>query len=224
MPADHPQSALDLLIMPVSDFVDTSYLLFLGRHPGPSEVSEQSGSLRGGVGRLRFLADLGLSAEHRARRSADVGGGDTAFLEDLYMRYLGRPIDPQGMDRYMRMLARGKSRKRIFCDVVRSAEARSKRTFWFELDRMLADERAGRHWLRRWHGRARRQARQENRMQEAMLRNAFSSAFPAAPMQKDSSPEFPNLNTADVRTELSREALHVLARLRAAHNNVAGRA
>ncbi|HUD31284.1 MAG TPA: hypothetical protein VMQ93_20650 [Novosphingobium sp.] len=217
MPADELHSVLDLLTLPIPAFVEASYDLLLGRHAAPEEVAERAGSLRAGLGRLRFLADLSESAEYR-RRQAELlrGQGDVAFLEDLYERYLGRPIDPQGMTRYLRLLARGKSRRRIRRNIAGSREARAKRTLWFELDRLIADEQAERHWLRRWSGRSRRQERRENRMQEALLRHRPEVSPPAfARAPQDAGATLPEAHS-DAFAGLSREALDVLARARQA--------
>ncbi|MBF5090887.1 DUF4214 domain-containing protein [Novosphingobium sp. NBM11] len=152
------------------DFVDAAYQLMLDRAPDSSEKKSQCGSLRAGLGRTRFLGDLALSAEFRQRRDGELRGqSDSAFLEQVYLRYLGRQIDPQGMDAYLRFLARGKSRKRVIRQVARSREAQTRRTTWFELEQLLADELAQRHWLRRWIGQYRRAERLRNRMVEVAL-------------------------------------------------------
>jgi len=212
VPRDDPQSILDLLTLPVSDFVDASYRLLLRRRPGPAEVAEQSGVLHAGLGRIRFLSDLSVSVEYRAG-AASKEQGDAAFLEELYMRYLGRPVDPQGMDRYLGLLARGRSRERIRRTVAGSREARSKRTLWFELDRLLEDERTERYWLRRWFGRSRRRERRKNLMHEMLLNHIPERAARAPTSAGEAIARMPD-GRADAVTGLSREAQRVLARAR----------
>ena len=214
MPADDLQSVLDLLTLPIPDFVDASYQLLLGRHAEPAEIREQSGLLHGGLGRLRFLSGLTLSGEYR-KRAATNERSNAAFLEELYMRYLGRPIDPQGMDKYLSLLSRGRARDRIRRNIAASREARAKRTLWFELDRLLADERMERHWLLRWYGRSERRARRDNLMHEILLRPVAEPRTRTGHLSNEAVERFP-----DVRSEafagLSREALQVLARARQA--------
>ena len=171
MPTDDVASVLDFLALPIPDFVDTAYHLLLGRAPSLVEAKEQCGALRAGLGRLRLLSDLSESAEFRHFRDSDLRDqSDGAFVEQLYQRYLGRQIDPQGMDLYLSLLARGKSRQRIARRIAVSPEARAKRTLWFELEQILTDEWAERHWFFRWTRKARRRERRRNQMIEVTMR------------------------------------------------------
>lgn len=179
MPADEIVSVLDLLALPIPAFVEASYQRLLDRSPDPTEMQERSGALRAGLGRLAFLADMSRSDEFRKRCDGlQIGQSDAAFLEDVYQRYLGRQIDPQGMEGNLRFLARGKSRKRVVRQIAQSREARTKRTFWLELEELLADERAERHWFWRWPGRHRRRERRCNRMIELTLRSTAAHGMP----------------------------------------------
>jgi hypothetical protein len=173
VPTDEIASVLDLLALPIPTFVEAAYQQLLGRSPDPTEIQQRCGALRAGRGRLVFLTDLSMSAEFRDRCDGiRRGQSDGAFLEDVYQRYLGRQIDPQGMDVNLRFLARGRSRKHVMRQIAKSREARTKRTFWFELDALLADELAEKHWFWRWFGRYGRRERRRNRMVELTLRHA----------------------------------------------------
>lgn len=214
MPDDKVTSVLELLALPMPGFVDAAYRHLLGRAPNSSEIKAQCGLLRAGFGRVRLLADLGRSAEFRQRRENDLRHqSDGAFLEQVYLRYLGRQIDPQGMNGNLRFLARGKSRERVVCQIAASPEARSRRTLWFELEQLVADERAQRHWLHRWVGRQSRTERSRNRMIEvAQLHSAAPGATETKPVSETGSPKF-DLQ-ADAFAMLGADAHRVLARVR----------
>lgn len=213
MPVAEPTCLLDLLILPTPDFIEAAYHLMLDRRPDASELNAQSGTVREGLGRPRFLGDLACSAEFRQLRKDFLRNqSDAAFLEALYGRYLGRQIDPQGMDRYLRALAKGKRRERILREISASREARAKHTLWFDLDRLLADEQAGRYWLLRWRGATRRRERQRNRTIEASLYQAQKDARdPAAASGRVSA--FPDPR-ADAFAGLGPHARQILARAR----------
>jgi hypothetical protein len=170
VPDDAIVSILDLLALPIPSFVDAAYRHLLGRNADPVEMQQRCGALRAGLGRFAFLSDMATSAEFQNRRDGAIPGlSDAAFLEDVYHRYLGRLVDPNGMDRYLRLLARGRDRRRVVQQIADSREARTKRTFWVELEELVADERASRHWFWRWPGRYRRRERRRNRIVELTL-------------------------------------------------------
>lgn len=170
MPAVEIASVLDLFALPIPEFVEASYGRMLGRSPDSAEMQERCGALRAGLGRAEFLARLGHSAEFLERHNgAARDQSDGAFLEEVYQRYLGRQIDPQGIEGHLRLLARGKSRKHVVRRIANSREARLKRTFWFELDELLTGERAERHWFKRWFGKHQRRERRRNQMIEVVL-------------------------------------------------------
>ncbi|WP_420801838.1 DUF4214 domain-containing protein [Sphingobium bisphenolivorans] len=98
---------------------------------------------------------------------------DEAYVADLFVRYLERSPDPAGLRHYTALLRSGRKRTRILADISNSREARVKRTFWFELELLLADELADRHWAARWIGRARRRERQRNRMTEVLCQRSI---------------------------------------------------
>lgn len=212
MPAENIVSVIDLLALPIPEFVEASYHHMLGRSPQPAEIKAQCGLLRAGHGRSRFLGDLAKSEEYRARRDGALHNQtDSAFLEQVYLQYLGRQIDPQGMAGYLRALARGKSRKRIVKQIAGSREARTRRTLWFELDQLLADERAQRHWLRRWIGNHGRAERSRNRMIEVARLQGPGVRLPAIEGTAATRSSQLDLHAADL-AELGTDALRVLSR------------
>ena len=215
MHAEDQRSVLDFLALPAPDFVNASYNALLGRLPDPLELRERSGVVRAGLGRIRFLADMTNSPEFRKRHEqAMFDGDDESFIEYNFLRYLNRRPDRDGLSHYAGLLADGRRRERIAKDISRSREARIKRTFWYELEHVLADERAERHWFKRWIGRAKRHKRQRNIMQEAALLHtvtllpAANHALPPEPEMRTVVPSF-----GDPRN-MGRDARKVLSRMR----------
>lgn len=173
-------SVLDLVSLPVNDFVDKSYQTLLSRTPSPPEKMERAGALRAGLGRIRFLSDMVQSPEYRTHHELMLRtGDDTAFIHALFHRYLNRSPDSDGLHHYSELLKRGKARARLARDIARSGEARAKSTFWYELEHLIASDRAERHWLRRWFGHSTRQRRLRNLAYEVLLQhNAMHARGP----------------------------------------------
>lgn len=172
MHTDQVKSVLDLISLPIDNFVDESYRALLSRTPGPSEKMERTGVLRAGLGRIRFLADMAQSPEYRRRHEHILrSGNDTDFIHALFHLYLGRAPDSDGLHHYTELLTKGKSRTRLARDIARSREACGRRTFWYELEHLIAIDQAERHWLRRWFGHATRQRKLRNLRHEALLQH-----------------------------------------------------
>lgn len=193
MHTEHIHSVLDLIALPIPDFVDEAYRLLLNRIPSPLERMERAGVLRAGLGRFRFLADMAQSAEFRQREKHLLDGGDDiVFVHVLFHRYLGRAPESDGLNHYVELLTQGKSRARLVRNIARSGEARLKRTFWFELEHLIAVERAERHWFWRWFGRGARQRRLRNQEYEALRQYILGQE--GTPQSR---PAAPNLNAPD---------------------------
>ncbi|VWX53248.1 DUF4214 domain-containing protein [Novosphingobium sp. 9U] len=191
-------SVLDLISLPIDDFVDESYRILLSRTPGLPEKTERAGVLRAGLGRIQFLADMGRSPEYLQRHEQMLRtGDDTTFIHALFHRYLNRAPDSDGLHHYTKLLMKGKGRTRIARDVARSREARGKRTFWYELEHLIAVNRAERHWLRRWFGHGPRQRLLRNLGHEALLQHNLTHArvpqhLPAAVAHAALNPHVPD--------------------------------
>ncbi|WP_404482664.1 DUF4214 domain-containing protein [Novosphingobium sp. BL-52-GroH] len=120
---------------------------------------------------------MAQSPEYQQRYEQMLRTGDnTAFVRSLFLRYLNRAPDNDGLHHYTELLVKGKNRKRIAGDIARSQEARAKRTFWYELKHLVTIDRAERHWLRRWLGRSARQRRLCNLGHEALLQHSLTPA------------------------------------------------
>ncbi len=172
MHTEKVKSVLDLISLQIDDFVDESYRILLNRTPNPSERMERTGVLRAGLGRIRFLADMGQSPEYRRRHEQMLrSSNDTDFIHALFQHYLGRAPDSNGLHHYTESLTKGKSRMRLARDIARSREARGKRTFWYELEHLINIDQAERHWLRRWFGHGTRQRKLRNLRHEALLQH-----------------------------------------------------
>lgn len=170
MPIESVHSLLDLIALPIPDFVDVSYQILLERRPARAERDERAGAVRAGLGRTRFLADMCMSPEYEQRWDHVLKeGDDVAFVEAMFRRYLNRSADPDGSQHYVNLLGKGKSRSRTARDIASSREAKTERTFWFELNHLVAAERAERHWFRRWFGHGRRSRMLRNVIQEAQM-------------------------------------------------------
>lgn len=200
-------SVLDLISLPINDFVDESYRVLLSRIPGPSEKTERAGALRAGLGRIRFLCDMAQSPEYLQRYEQMLLTSDnTAFVHALFHRYLSRAADSEGLNHYTEQLMQGKSHKRLAQDIARSGEARAKRTFWYELEHLIILDRAERHWLWRWFGHGTRVRKLRNLTHEALLRHnpryeGVSQNWPAGDVHATPSPDVPE-NVAHLHTDV----------------------
>ncbi|TPG51630.1 DUF4214 domain-containing protein [Sphingomonas glacialis] len=133
---------LDLLDLPIPYFVEAAYRIMLGRAPEPSEHTTRIGALRVGLGRERLLSDLVASREYAERWSREERDQtDAAFIERQFRMYAGRGSDPAGLEHYLKVLAKGRSRKNVVRDIAGSAEAAAASTFWREL-KLVTDEEA----------------------------------------------------------------------------------
>lgn len=205
-------SVVDLMALPLTDFVHASYLILLGRAPDPLELKERSGALRRGLGRGRFLGDMSLSAEFRKCQARWLhDGDDKTFIGNVFLRYLDRWADTEALTYYTGICGRH-GRARVVSDIFRSQEARMRSTFWYELDHLLADYRADRHLFLRWIGRTKRRERQCNRANEASARRIVS---PTSYFHETFA--LPRARVTSTFTEthdMGRHALQVLARIR----------
>jgi hypothetical protein len=157
------RSIIDLLRLPILDFVQASYWMLLGRMPDPSELNTRASLLRSGWGRRRLLADISRSPEFKVREDQAIHEGDEeAFITQLYGTYLHRKPDPNGLATYMDFLRKGKSRADIRKQIATSREARNVGSFWCELEFFMADERTESRRLIRWFGHSKRLNRRRN--------------------------------------------------------------
>lgn len=165
-------SILDLISLPIIDFVEESYRILLNRLPHPQEKTERAGALRAGLGRIRFLSDMTRSPEYRQRCEHMLYTADNAaFVHVLFHNYLNRVPDSDGLQHYAGLLEGGRPRARVMRDIARSREARFKRTLWYELEHLITIDRAEQHWLRRWFGHSTRQRKLLNLGHEALLQH-----------------------------------------------------
>lgn len=179
MNADDISSILDLLALPLPDFVEAAHLVVLERSPNALEIAECSALLRSGSGRHRLLASLRETAECARNREQWLHGPDNeTFVNAVFQRYLGRTPDPKGLKYYLNALSRGEGRKKICKDVAESREARSRRTLWFELDQLFTEARNESHMLLRWFGRAGRRRRFRNQLIELIIRDQKTQKLP----------------------------------------------
>lgn len=173
-------SVLDLISLPIDDFVAEAYRLLLGRRPGELERTERVGALRAGLGRVRFLADMGQSQEYRQCHERMLQtGNDDEVIHALFHIYLNRAPDSDGLQHYGGLLKMGRGRAHVARDIARSPEASCARTFRFELENLITIDQAERHWLRRWFGHNKRQGRLHNLEHEVLLQhNLLHSTVP----------------------------------------------
>ena len=170
MAADTPDTLLALFAMPLSDFVQASYSILLGRNPEPHEVAARMGVLRTGWGRVRLLENILSSGEYEAHERALLRDATPrAFLERCYMLYLKRMPDTEGLAHFSAMIEAGKPRSDVRADIASSDEAALKGSFWTELDRLVADERKNMQKFGRFFGRSRRAERRRNLDLEILL-------------------------------------------------------
>ncbi|WP_460989431.1 DUF4214 domain-containing protein [Sphingobium sp. TomTYG45] len=163
-------SVSQMLALPLTSFVHNTYRKMLGRSPDALEVKSNVGALRCGLGRIQFLMNICKSQEFRTRNQQLLNqDSDNAFVAREFAMYLGRSPDPQGLEHYLKLLEKGKSRELIHLDISTSKEARQSYTFWNELDRILIDHRNNCHPLKRWIGARRRANRRANRDFELMI-------------------------------------------------------
>ncbi|EQB00629.1 hypothetical protein L288_18060 [Sphingobium quisquiliarum P25] len=157
---------IDLMVLPLDQFITAAYKLILERKPEPSELRLHSSAIRAGLGRSKMLFEISSSPEY-----IDVidKKSDVEFICCLYHRYMHRSPDPTGLAHYSSMLGRGASREQVKKDIATSSEARSIGGLWIELDRLLQSERQQHKRRRRWFRRYQPSNRQQGQEQEALL-------------------------------------------------------
>lgn len=161
---------IDLMSLPLDQFITTSYNLLLERKPEPSELRLHMSALRSGLGRRKIIFEIYSSPEYKIRVDEIINvKSDDEFIRWLYHRYMHRSPDSAGLSHYSSMLGRGVSRERVKKDIVNSSEARSTGGLWIELDRLLEVERQQHKRSRRWFRRQRSSDRLERQEQEALL-------------------------------------------------------
>lgn len=176
MLSEDNDSVNQMLSLPVAAFVQAAYDKLLGRFPDPHELKSNIGAIRCGLGRVHFLDNIHKSDEFHTRFQKMINeGSDSAFVSRAFAMYLKRKPDPQGLEHYLEFLQKGKSREIVNHDIANSKEAKKSYTFWYELDRLLNDQRNSGHPIKRWIGKNRRQERKINRefeiIQNIMLLN-----------------------------------------------------
>jgi len=163
-------NVIDLISLPLDQFIATSYNLLLGRNPEPSELRVHGSTLRAGLGRGRMLFEIHSSPEYSNRYHQTINQkSDEEFINWLYDRYIHRHPDRTGLDHYLTLLSRGVSREQVKKDIRMSSEAQSTGGLWVELDRLLEFERQQQKRSRRWIRRSRSKDRVQHQEQEALL-------------------------------------------------------
>lgn len=148
------ESVIDFLALPAPHLICRSFLLLLGRAPSPSEQNSRERALHLGRGRIAMLADIYQSLEANGyRHTQREQGSDAQFIKKLYQRYLGRPVDPDGLAHYMKLIEH-KDRAEIEADVAASSEGGDCRSFLHEVKQLMAIYHRSQQWWR-WFGRSR---------------------------------------------------------------------
>lgn len=170
MPSQDINNVIDLISLPLDQFIIASYELLLNRKPEQFELRLHGSALRAGLGRSKMLFDISLSPEYGVHHNEIMKAkSDEEFIAFLYQQYMHRSPDRTGMVHYSSMLARGVSREQVKKDIVNSNEARLTGGLWAELDRLLETERQQHKRSRRWFRRYRPSNRQERQEQEVLL-------------------------------------------------------
>ncbi|MGK2912321.1 MAG: FkbM family methyltransferase [Sphingobium sp.] len=164
------RNAIDLMCLPIDDFIKQSYLLILDRNPEDHEVRLHSSAISAGIGRGRVLLEIYSSAERMASYEKMTGTQtDVEYISWLYDRYLNRPVDGSGYAHYAAMLDQGKARDQVKKDIAASREARFAATLWSEIDTILKFEQQQKMHERRWYRLSRQSRRSHNQTHEAIL-------------------------------------------------------
>ncbi|RVT94937.1 FkbM family methyltransferase [Sphingomonas crocodyli] len=122
-----PLSLSQVMSLPQEQFLQSAYLLILGRdidQQGQIHYGERL--RRSGISRRHVLVELARSREALRRRSgADLDGqSDEAFIDAIYPRLLGRAADVEGQQHFLKRLRQGISRATVMSDLRKSAEGR----------------------------------------------------------------------------------------------------
>lgn len=170
MPSQEVSNIIDLISLPLDQFIIASYNILLERKPDPSELHLHSSALRAGLGRNRIIYEIFSSREYKDRYdSMMMAKSDNDFIGWLYDRYMRRSPDSIGLAHYSNILGGGASRERVKKDIASSREAQSMGGLWIELDRLLEFERQQHKRRRHWLGRYQPSNRQKHQEHEALL-------------------------------------------------------
>lgn len=153
--ATRSESLLDFLALPPREFFIQCYILLLGRQPESEAQYKAESALRIGRGRLPMLINIYNSKEARAyRQNLFKTGTDSEFVDEMFRRYLGRPVEPDGLEHYVTQLQL-KDRQQVKGAIAESGEARAAGTLWNDVERLVNQlNRDGRWW--KWDGQRRR--------------------------------------------------------------------
>src|SRR5712692_2543140 len=115
------QVALDFTLSAeyLSNLIQTDYKVFLGRQPAAAEVAGWLAQLQGGLNELQLQAAFLGSGEFFARH----GNANAPWLDAVYKRTLGRPVDASGLALWQQQLNAGIPREQVALDIVGSPEA-----------------------------------------------------------------------------------------------------
>jgi hypothetical protein len=155
-----PVSLDDIMSRCGEAFVRRAYIVLLGRDADEVGLRHYLDRLRRGCGKAGVLEELLRSEEakrHAAHRDLD-SMSDSEFLEVIYQRLLGRPVDEDGRKHYLVKLAKNGQRRRIIKKIESSAEGKIRksklRVLRRDLKDLLREDRHARSWWRSvWRGR-----------------------------------------------------------------------
>lgn len=214
-PIDMPSNITSLLASSTGDFVQQCYSLLLGRLPDPQEQNSRETALRTGFGRVRMLVDIERSDERAAHLHAQLmQGDDEEFISWAYLRYLGRPVEPEGLAHFLILLQRA-DRHKVRSDIITSKEARSSATLWSEINRIAVNEKKAAQWWR-WRQRLNHRKRIRNIEREAL--HYYLNIQNNSPFDIDSSARLKEPLTAVQRVDIEAMGEHartILRRIRA---------
>ena len=131
MPSEGVAMTLDeLMQLPAERFLRATYKCVLGREPDNQGLGYYMKRLAQGHGRASVVHDLARSEEAlRYEKAQDLDHlSDLQFLEQVFIRFIGRTPDPAGCQHYLKLLKQGKTRLSIARDVCGSEEARNSNT------------------------------------------------------------------------------------------------
>ncbi|MGC5780797.1 DUF4214 domain-containing protein [Methylobacterium sp. NFXW15] len=165
----NPLNLVGLLALTPGDFINECYHLLLGRPVEPEARRYSEVDIHLGRGRFSRIVSIYFSKEaENYRKRIFVTSEDRDFVNNLYLFYLGRTADPEGLDHYLSQLER-RNRKKVMAAFMRSAEARAVGTLWYEVEWLITRLRRDR-WPWRW---AARRKRLHHVEYEAILSNAY---------------------------------------------------
>lgn len=129
-----------VLALPDGDFLRAAYRIVLGREPDDAGTIHHGMKLAKGRSRSRVLADLMQSQEALQRTNgtdlADLS--DDEFVDAAYLRWLGRPADPEGRQNYIAHLGAGMTREQLMHELRISVEGRKRHAgLWHEVEGLV---------------------------------------------------------------------------------------